>query len=1073
MSETSSSLQTLSESDRQLVRQRVADFEQGWSAGRLSALAKEPTLVGPLRPVLLLELVKVDQKKQWQRGLRVPVETYLIEYPELATVLQGQLQLAVHEFTLRQEAGAPASVADFLHRFPEQADALRERLGPSAATRPTDTTPPEEPEVAKIDTVRPDIAVAPTPQGPVGQELPRQFGRYKLLRTLGQGGMGAVYLAHDTQLDRPIALKVPFFTSTDGPEVLARFYREARSAATLNHPNICPLYDVGENDGTPYLTMAYIEGQPLGKLMKPNQPVSQRWAAQIISRMAGAMFEAHQKGIIHRDLKPANVIIDQRGEPIIMDFGVARRLTESTKITQSGGMVGTPEYMAPEQVLADEKSIGPGCDIYSVGVILYKMLSGRAPFEGTVGLVLSSIVTEDPKPPSEYRPGVDPRLEAIVQKAMARKISERYTSMADLARDLDAMLAEGNVPDDGPGSARVSVARAGPPLKALASRTGLTDTPVTLPPPKDWASAPTQPSGGRRLVVATLIVVILSAAAAGVVVILNQPQGPGTPTKPQANVPRSSMPAVPPTTAARTTTAPVVTGPTAREQYDQGLEAFKKRQYDPAIAAFDEAIRLDPKFGLAHIQRGRAYAAKGDFIQASVGFTAALAIPAYRTGETYRERAAAYEELQKDTEAAEDYAAAVKLDAGDALAHLGLARIRLRQKNPEGAIDEAEAARQSNSKLAGAHLVLGQAHSQQDRSTQALEAFTEALKLDDQLVPAYLGRGELLRAQGKLDAALEDFSKAGELAPKNVDTQARLQDVYHRLGLRYFKTRDYDKAIAFFSARLRQLEAVMKPALVFEIGAAHAEVARARQLTNRPGELNAAIEDYTKALKCNPDDSFSLLHRGDAQAQLEKYAEADTDLEKALKLNPHDVRTAYLLAHLRLLLNDPQAYRMVCRAVWKEFGQTKEPTEANQVVWLLVLEPDCGVPAKSVVGLAERSVAGMEKSPNYANYLNTLGAALFRAGDFPKAVKRLTEANEARSNKDNAIDDWLFLAMTQARLGNTAEARKWLDRASKWIDAVLKEKPKEGTAPLSWSRRMELQLLRKEAEALVKSGGKT
>jgi tetratricopeptide (TPR) repeat protein len=752
-----------------------------------------------------------------------------------------------------------------------------------------------------------------------------------------------------------------------------------------------------------------------------------------------------------------------------MDFGVARRMTESTKITQSGGMVGTPEYMAPEQVLADEKSIGPGCDIYSMGVILYKMICGRAPFEGTMGMVLSSIVTEDPVPPSAQRPGVDPRLEAIIHKAMARKINERYGSMAELSNALENILAEGGVPDDGPGSATapsafVSVQR----QRGLVSRTGLTETPVTMPPPKDWDAPAAKPSGRRRLVVATLLVAMLSASAAGVVVLMNRPPGVPSASTPLANLRTGPTTTVQPATAPRPTTAVVASGTTAREQYDLGLEAAKKRQLDQAIGHFDEATRLDPKFGLAFIERGRIWAARGDPKRAAESFTLALDIPTYQAPNIYRERAAAYEELQKDAEAVDDYSAALKLDSADALAHLGLARVRLRQKDPELAINEALAARASNPKLAAAHLILGQAHAQQDRPTQALEAFTEALRLDEQMVPAYLGRGDLLRAQAKLDKALDDYSKAGELDPKSGDVQARLHDVYQRLGQRYFKAREYDKAIGFFSGRLHQLEATMKPALDFEIGAAHAEVARARQLCNRPGELTRAIEDYDKALKCNPDDAFSLLNRGDAYAQLEKWPDAVVDLEKAFKLNPRELRAASALAHLRLQQNDQEGYRAVCRIAWKEFAQTREPTEANQLAWLLVLEPDCGVPPRNVVDLAERGLTGMEKNPNYPNYLNTLGAALFRTGNAREALKRLNEAYEARGNKENAVDDWLFQGMTYARLGNSGEAKKALEKASKWIDAA--SKPKEGAAPQSWSRRLELHLLRKEAEAVVKSG---
>src|SRR5436309_5797542 len=165
-------------------------------------------------------------------------------------------------------------------------------------------------------------------------KLPAQFGRYRILQRLGHGGMGAVYLAEDTQLDRRVALKVPHFTAEDSPQVRTRFFREARAAATLDHPNLCPVHDVGEIGGTPYLTMAYIEGQPLSASVRGGQPLPPREAAAIVRKLALALHEAHQKGVIHRDLKPGNVMMNQRGEPVVMDFGLARRFNkEEARLT--------------------------------------------------------------------------------------------------------------------------------------------------------------------------------------------------------------------------------------------------------------------------------------------------------------------------------------------------------------------------------------------------------------------------------------------------------------------------------------------------------------------------------------------------------------------------------------------------------------------------------------------------------------------------------------------------------------------------------------------------------------------
>jgi predicted Ser/Thr protein kinase len=270
--------------------------------------------------------------------------------------------------------------------------------------------------------------------------LPERFGRYRILKKLGQGGMGSVYLAHDSQLDRRLALKVPLFTEADGPETLQRFYREARSAATLAHPNICPVHDVGTIDGIHYVTMDYIEGKPLSELIGSTKRLPQKAVAAVVRKLALAMQEAHQKGIIHRDLKPANVMINQRNEPVIMDFGLARRAQEDVRLTKSGSILGTPAYMAPEQVGGDVKAIGPGCDIYSLGVILFEMLTGQLPFSGPVTAVLGQILTQEPPRPASLRPDLDPALEAICLKAMAKKQSDRYGSMRDLAAALTAYL---------------------------------------------------------------------------------------------------------------------------------------------------------------------------------------------------------------------------------------------------------------------------------------------------------------------------------------------------------------------------------------------------------------------------------------------------------------------------------------------------------------------------------------------------------------------------------------------------------------------------------------------------------
>lgn len=278
--------------------------------------------------------------------------------------------------------------------------------------------------------------------------LPENFGRYLIERALGEGGMGSVYLARDRELGRAVAIKIPNFKVGGDPALLERFHREARVAATLQHPNICPVYDSGIIDGIPYLAMAYVEGKPLSHFLARDRIVPGRQIAALVRKVALALEEAHTRGIVHRDLKPSNVMIRGGKEPIVTDFGLAQVASPGdARLTASGTVLGTPAYMSPEQVKGEMAAIGPRSDIYSLGVMLYEMLAGRLPFNGVVPGLFVQIVNDTPAPPSAYRSGVDPVLERICLKAMAKAADDRFESMAALAAALkDYLLARPALP---------------------------------------------------------------------------------------------------------------------------------------------------------------------------------------------------------------------------------------------------------------------------------------------------------------------------------------------------------------------------------------------------------------------------------------------------------------------------------------------------------------------------------------------------------------------------------------------------------------------------------------------------
>ncbi len=286
------------------------------------------------------------------------------------------------------------------------------------------------------------LSTHPSSEASLGDvHLPVEFGRYRLLKLLGEGGMGAVYLAHDTELDRKIALKLPHFVGKKSRDLSERFRREARLSANLDHPNICRIFDIGEHDGRLYLTMAYIDGKSLSDVIKARGPVENVTAAKLMKRVATVVEFAHVRGIIHRDLKPANIMIKRDRDFVIMDFGLARRIDQDEpQLTASGAVLGTPAYMAPEQLRGEQNTIGPASDVYSLGIILFELLTGQRPFNGTLPQIYAQALSSGVLTPSAVRQSIDPKLDAICHRATHGNREQRYRSAAELASALEDYL---------------------------------------------------------------------------------------------------------------------------------------------------------------------------------------------------------------------------------------------------------------------------------------------------------------------------------------------------------------------------------------------------------------------------------------------------------------------------------------------------------------------------------------------------------------------------------------------------------------------------------------------------------
>jgi serine/threonine protein kinase len=269
----------------------------------------------------------------------------------------------------------------------------------------------------------------------------KSFGRFKLLSRLGKGAFGAVYRAYDTVLSREVALKVPLARAMESEEARARFLREPKAAAQLRHPHIVPIFDAGFEGQQLYIASAFIEGQTLEKAMQ-DRPFSLRDAATIIQKLAGALHYAHEQGIVHRDVKPANVMIDSRGEPHLLDFGLARFSEGEEKLTQDGSLMGTPAYMSPEQAGAPVGEVGPASDQYSLCVMLYELLCRALPFQGEPMQVLYQTRESDPPSPRSRNPQVSRDLETICLKGLSKRLTDRYATCGALADDISRFLSD-------------------------------------------------------------------------------------------------------------------------------------------------------------------------------------------------------------------------------------------------------------------------------------------------------------------------------------------------------------------------------------------------------------------------------------------------------------------------------------------------------------------------------------------------------------------------------------------------------------------------------------------------------
>jgi tetratricopeptide (TPR) repeat protein/predicted Ser/Thr protein kinase len=707
-----------------------------------------------------------------------------------------------------------------------------------------------------------------------------EISHYRIIRQLGSGGMGEVFLAEDTTLGRKVAIKMLPENGAGSASARQRLINEAKAAAALDHPNICAIHEVGEEDDRVFIVMQYIEGESLAERIR-RHPLPAAEVVDIGIQVARALEEAHAAGVIHRDIKPHNIIVTPRGQLKVLDFGVATlaqndRADAQTmeRLTAEGSTIGTPGFMSPEQLRG--RDVDARSDIFSLGVTLYECATGKSAFDrGTPIEIAVSVMTETPRPPSELNPELPPGLDAIIARAMAKDPAARYESARSLHNDLLTLKHD---------------------LEGATARPAVTAPSTTNAP---------RPSGRSWTLIAAGVVVALAAVwfASG---LLRRGQH--------------------------------VPSPEAVVWYDRGTSAIREGAYFQASKALERALEIDSAFALARTRRAEAYAEMGLTDRAREELLQAMALLPDRSNVSAAESnyidAVAATLGRNFKTAIEKYALIVSSvrDADKSAAYVDLGRAYEKNEDLDRAIDAYVKATQLDPQSAAAFLRLGILYGRRQQLPKANEAFSkaediyQAMSSQEGLAEVYYQMGSLLARMRKLPEAKEQLERSLTLSRGSsseyqaIRTSLQLSNVYYATG-----DSTQAKTIAADAVKAAQLlnSRTLATNGLIDLGytlLARGEFAETRAYLQQA--LDLARQDQSPRLEAR-----ARLALGSLSTQEGSFDEAISHLEAALKFyQPAGYRTetSNALILLGRVYRDKGEYAVAMKAFSEQLELAKQ-----------------------------------------------------------------------------------------------------------------------------------------------------